>query len=58
MRKFHFKNCAQQEMAEGDQKLLAQIQRSWQEAGVSGTRQEVQTVLGVLADTGIYILCF
>ena len=58
MRKFHFKNCAQQEMAEGDQKLLTQIQRSWQEAGVIGTRQEVQTILGVLADTDVYILCF
>ena len=44
-------------MAEGDQKLLTQIQRSWQEAGVIGTRQEVQTILGVLADTDIYILC-
>ena len=45
-------------MAEGEQKLLAKIQRSWQEAGVSGTRKEVQTVIGVLADTGIYILVF
>ena len=43
-------------MAEGEQKLLAEIQRSWQEAGVSGTKKEVQTVVGVLADTGYYSL--